>query len=320
MFGIVAKFNKILTINIPEFKLEKRYWDEIGKLADKRVDLPKDSLEIKTELKDADCVLIGFGVKMGKDEIDMAPKLKYIGSLATGYGGVDTKYAKARNIVVTNIPGYCTQGVAEFVIAIILNQLRDLGRGIKQVKEGNYSEAGFSPTEIKGKIFGVLGAGRIGTRVAELAKGFGADVRYWSRNKKGELESKGVKYQEADILIPMADFLSLNFSLCPDTTEFLNEKRISKIKSGAIVVNAAPMELVNLKALEKRLQKGDITFILDHSDEMTPENIAKLMKYDNCVIYPPIGYVTKEAGVAKQEIFVDNLENFLKGKPVNRVN
>ncbi len=76
----------------------------------------------------------------------------------------------------------------------------------------------------------------------------------------------------------------------------------------------------NLKALEKRLQKGDISFILDHSDEINPCDIKRLFQYKNCVIYPPIAYVTDEAKVAKQEIFVENIENFLKGTPTNKVN
>ena len=80
------------------------------------------------------------------------------------------------------------------------------------------------------------------------------------------------------------------------------------------------MELVNIGALEKRLQKGDITFILDHSDEMKEEDLQKLSKYKNCIIYPPIAYLSKEAQRTKQEIFVSNIENFLKGKATNQVN
>lgn len=316
----MTKFKKVLTINIAKFKLEDKYWKKISEISERQVDLEKDSLEIKNQLKDTDAVLIGFGVKIGKEEIDSAPELKYIGSLATGFGGVDIEYAKSKNIVVTNIPGYCTEAVAEFVIAMILDLLRELQRGRDQVRVENCSEAGFSPTEIKGKKFGVLGAGRIGSRIAELAKAFGAEVNYWSRNIKENLENQGIKFEDAETLISNSDFLSLNFSLSPETNEFLSEERIEKIKSGAVVVNAAPMELINLDALEKRLQKGDITFILDHADEMSSENLARFLKYKNCVIYPPIGYVSKEASIAKQEIFIDNLEKFLQGTPINRVN
>jgi len=80
------------------------------------------------------------------------------------------------------------------------------------------------------------------------------------------------------------------------------------------------MELVDIDALEKRLQKGDITFIFDHADELTPEQAKQLTQHDNCIAYPPIANMTKEATLAKQKMFVDNLENFLQGTPTNKVN
>ena len=109
-------------------------------------------------------------------------------------------------------------------------------------------------------------------------------------------------------------------ALNPETNGFLNAKRIAMIKSSAVVINTAPMELINTSALEKRLKKKDLTIILDHSDELEPTTIIQLSKYPNCILYPPIGYTTQEATSLKREIFVNNLENFLKGKPTNKVN
>jgi len=86
-----------------------------------------------------------------------------------------------------------------------------------------------------------------------------------------------------------------------------------------VFINVAPMELINLTALENQLKEGDITFIFDHPDEMNPEDVTKLSQYKNCVVYPPIGFVTKEARVLKQDIFVANIENFLREKASNRV-
>jgi len=313
-------FKKILTIGIDKSALDSAYWQRIEASAEKIINLAKNSSEIKDELADADCLLTGFGVIVDKEVIDSAPNLKYVGVLATAYGKVDIAYAKGKGISVCNIPGYATGAVAEFVFAVILDHIRDIERGRKQAKEGNYSEAGFSAIEIKNKVFGILGLGRIGSRVAEIALGFGADVCYWNIERIKEFEAKGVKYENADSLIPKCDFLSLHFAQVKDTENFLNEERIMKIKKGAIVINTAPMELVDIDALEKRLEKGDITFILDHSDEMSQEDIKKLSKFKNCIIYPPIAYVTREARIGKQEIFVGNIENFLKGSPTNQVN
>ncbi len=315
-----TKFQKILTIGINKSALDSEYWQRIEALAKKIINLAKDEPEIREQLTNTDCLLIGFGVTINKEVIDSAPNLKYIGVLATAYGKVDVDYAKIKGISVCNIPGYATEAVAEFVFAAILDHIREIERGKKQARKGNYSEAGFSAIEIKNKIFGILGLGRIGSRVAEIALGFGADVRYWSINRKKELEARGVKYEDANSLIPKCDFLSLHFAHVKDTEDFLNEKRIQKIKKGAVVINTAPMELVNIGALEKRLKNGDITFVLDHSDEISQENLKKLSKFKNFIIYPPIAYVTKEARMAKQEIFVENIKNFLKGTPTNQVN
>ena len=129
-----------------------------------------------------------------------------------------------------------------------------------------------------------------------------------------------MKYTDADDLIADADLMSLNLAQTKDAEKFLNKDRIEKIKKGAVVVNTAPMELVDIDALSERLAKGDITFILDHSDEMSEGNLNKISKYANCIVYPPMAYITKEARILKQKIFVENMQNFLNGSPTNKVN
>ena len=166
------------------------------------------------------------------------------------------------------------------------------------------------------QIFGVLGLGSIGNRVAELAYGFGADVRYWSRHKK----NVQFKYQDADLLIRESDFLSLNLAQTPETENFLNSNRIQSIKRGAVVINTVPMELVNVDALARRLAARDITFILDHADETPTETLNKISQFNNCIIYPPMAITTVEAQLAKKETFVNNIKAFLTGSPANVVN
>lgn len=162
--------------------------------------------------------------------------------------------------------------------------------------------------------------GRIGSRVAELALAFGANVSYWSRNRNKEFEAKGIKYQDIDKLLVECDFISLHLAFNKETELFLNENRISKIKVGALLLNLAPNELVDLIVLEKRLASSDIVYIMDHADELTLEQAKQLSQYKNFLMYPPIGYTTKEATIKKQEIFVGNVESFLEGLPVNKVN
>ena len=312
------KFKKMLIIGIDKHKLESEYWEKISSLAEQVVNVSKNSPEIDKHISGVDCLLLDFGIEIDKKFIENASELKYIGILATAYDKVDISFANKKGIVVCNIPGYSTESVAEFVFAAILEHIRELEKAKKQAREGNYSEVGFSAIELKNKIYGVFGAGRIGSRVAEIALGFGMNVRYWSRNRKKELETKGIKYEDSDTLIPKCDFISAHFAKTEETKDFFNAKRIQEIKKEAIIVNTISMETYDISALEKRLKNGDITFIFETDD--INENIKRLLKYKNCIAYPSIAYVSKEARIAKQEIFIKNIENFLKGSPINKVN
>ena len=289
------KFKKILVTGFGESDLDKSVWKEIDQLTNEVID------EID---KEVDCLFSKFN-KVDKALINSLPNLKYIGLLATGTGTVDLDYAKSQNITVCNIPGYCTQSVAEYVFGLILENLRDLERAKITARKGDFTGNGFSATEIKGKKFGIIGLGRIGQRVAEIAMGFGAEVSYWSKNRKKRAEKKGIRYQSLDRLVASSDFISLHTLTTKETENILNVKRIKSIKKDALVINVSGMELVDQTALAKRLKKGDIRFIFDHPDEMDKKDVDKLAKYVNCVVYPPIGYISVEARGNKQRIFVD---------------
>lgn len=314
------KFKKALLVGIDKSALGKEYWKRIEKAADKLVFVPKDSDKIQNELSDTDCLLVTFGFEVSKEHIDGAPNLKYIGTHSTAFGKVNSKYARKKGIPVCNLAHYSTESVAEFTIAAILEHLRKLEEGKIRARKGQYSPAGLRAWEIKDKVFGVLGLGSIGRRVAELALGFGADVRYWSKHRKKDAEKKEIKYQDPNSLIPLCDFLSINFAQTKDTARFFNAKRINSLKKDAVVINTAPMELIDIDALVERLKKKDITFIFDHPNVTDPKDIKKLSKYPNCIIYPPIAYITDEAKIVMQETFTSNIENFLKGSPTNVVN
>ncbi|EKE13797.1 MAG: D-3-phosphoglycerate dehydrogenase [uncultured bacterium] len=314
------KFKKILVVGIQKPQLDSSTWKSLYSLTEKIILLSPDSKNITKELKDTDCLLVYFN-KADKEMIDNAPNLKYIGALATGVGKIDSKYAVSKKIVITNIPGYSTESVAELVFAVLLENLREISRAKIESKKGNRSELGFSGREIKGKTFGVLGLGRIGARVAKIAKGFGADVYYWSKNRKKLTEKLGIKYSSLNDILKKSDIISIHFALNNQTNNILNKERVNSIKKEAIVINTAPMELINLDALKNRLKSKDITFIFDHTDlgDITEKKLKKLQQYNNCITYPVLGYISNEARVAKQEIFINNIKSFLKGKPINVV-
>ncbi len=315
------KFKIILMLGYNKSDLGEKEWTRLKKLSRSLVLLPKDSAKLNINLTNCDCLLVRLGAVVDKQMIDNAPKLKYIGMLGTGYGRIDAVYAAKKGITVCNIAGYGKESVAELAFGIIIDQIRNLEQMKIQARKGNYSEPSIPGTEIKGKKFGVIGLGNIGGRIAKIAKdGFQVDVSYWSRHRKKGAEKNGIKFQDVNELLVTSDFISLNLAYVPETKSFIDKQKIRLIKPGAIFLNLAPMELVDINALEKRLKKGNITFITDHADELSPKQVNQLSKYKTCVMYPPIGYVTREATAAKMGMFVHNIENYLNGNASNKVN
>lgn len=313
----MMKFNIIVVSGIDRGKLSRATWDRLNSLAERVVIAGPDKLV--AQCKDAEALLVGFEMIINTEVLAAAPKLRYIGVLGTAFDRVDSSAAKQRGIVVTNLPGYSTEAVAEWVFGVLLEHLRDLSRAKQGATQSNYSPAGFSGSEIKGKVFGVIGLGRIGARVAEIALGFGADVRYWSRTRKKDMEARGVTYEELAELVRQADFLSLHVAGTKDTENLLNRELTMNVKRDAIIVNTVSMKTIDVGALEERLQRGEITFIRMHSRSLTQEQWNRLRTFPNMIVYPAITNVTKEANQAREELFVRNIEQFLRGEPVNTV-
>jgi glycerate dehydrogenase len=312
------KLQKIVCLGFTGKELEDSYWQQLDNLAGNRVIVSEDKL---SENDDADALLVKLGAKVPKELIDKLTNLKYIGMLGTGYGGIDTAYASSKDITVTNIADYATEGVAEFTFGILIEWYRGVSRALGLAWDGVYEDDDHPGMEIKGKKFGVIGLGNIGKRTAELAQAFGADVSYWSRNRKEDAESKGIEYKELDDLLADSDIITLNLALNPETEGIINANRLKKIDTDdPIFINLSPMELIDFEALVTRLKQNNMVFLLDHSDEMTDEQLKQLKQIPRCKIYPAIGYTTREASQLKKQIYIDNIKNFLDGKPTNKVN
>lgn len=309
------KFKKAVLINISDTHFDKKYLGELNTLVDKKVSLDRNDSKLMSELKDCDCLLLGFQVTIDKEILDAAPNLKFINILATAYGTVDLKASAKRNIPVCNLGGYSMESVAEFTIAAILHEMRNLGEGLKRTRSNNYSFEGIRARELKNSNFGVIGLGRIGNRVAELAHGFGANISYWSHTKK----QSPFQYKELNDLLSTCKYISVNVAESPETLKLLNTANLSLIKSDSILISTVPPSVINTEALIERLSKKDITFIFDHPEEME-SGLDKLKLLSNCVIYPPIAFLSDEARIAKQEIFIANMKEFLAGKIQNKVN
>lgn len=310
------KFKKALAIGIDEESLDKEYWQQINDLVETIVKVPKDDSKIKTEIVDSDCLLTGFQVDVDRQLIESAKNLKYIGVSATAFGTIDIKAAAEKGIPVCNLAGYSSESVAEFTVAVLLSKIRKLEVGRAMADKGEYWDAGFSSVGLKGSKFGVVGLGSIGNRVAELAASFGADVCYWSRSEK----QAGFNRVELNELLSSCDYISLNVAQTDETNNLINADNLKLVKPGAVMVSTVPPEVVNTDALAEKLKQDDFTYITDHPDEMSKEDIAKIKDLPNCIIYPAIAYTTEEARQAKQNMLISNMKASLAGKPENKVN
>lgn len=312
--------NKALFLDLKEGDIEQKYLDRITKLFNTCEFLPKDDPKLFDILKDVDVLLAQAGTPIGREIIDASPNLKYIGMPATGYSSVDVAYAREKGISVCNLGGYSTEAVSEFCIAVLFEQARELERAKQQARNEDYSFDKFMGAELLGKTLGVVGAGKIGSRIAEIGLGIGMKVIYSSRSNKAELDSKGAVKKEIDEVLSQSDFVTLGLALNSETEGIISKEKIALLKKNCIFISLVPPQLVDQEAIMEKAKNGDITFIFDHSDDLDSSLAKRFLDTPNCIVYPPTAFRTAEATVARWEIFTSNVEKFSQGEPQNVVN
>ena len=177
-------------------------------------DRPPSKQELLAGVEDADALLCLLTDKIKSSTMKAAPKLKVISNVAVGYDNIDVKAATRRKILVTNTPGVLTQAVAEHTFALLMTIARRTAEADRFARKGKYK--GWSPTlflgaELKGKTLGVMGLGRIGSVVANIAKnGYGMNVVYYSEHRDEQAEAQGIKYASFDEVLIWSDFLSIH--------------------------------------------------------------------------------------------------------------
>jgi glycerate dehydrogenase len=258
---------------------------------------------------------------------DMAslPQLKYIGVLATGYNVVDIDAAKARGIVVTNIPAYSTASVAQMVFAHVLNITQRVGHYADENAKGRWTNSvdfcywDTNLVELDGKKMGIVGFGNIGQATARIALAFGMEVCVYTSKPQFALPS-GVKKMELDELFAECDVVSLHCPLTPDTKEMVNAERLKLMKSNAILINTGRGPLINEQDLADALNKGQISAA--GLDVLSIEPSVKenpLLGAKNCFITPHIAWATKEARMRLMDIAVNNLKSYQERNIINNV-
>ena len=299
-------------------------WEAMASLGELKVydrTSPKDLLE---RAEGAEVLITNKTLITGKD-MEALPQLKYIGVLATGYNVVDIESAKKKGIVVTNIPAYSTNSVAQMVFAHILNITQRVGHYACMNRQGKWSDnADFcywdtDLIELNGKWIGIVGYGNIGQATARIALAFGMKVGVFTSKAQSELP-EGIIKMDLDDLFKNCDIVSLHCPLTPSTQEMVNAERLSLMRSNAILINTGRGPLINEQDLANALNEGKIAAAgLDVLSIEPPVPSNPLLSARNCFITPHIAWATKEARIRLMQIAVDNLKEFKRGNIINNV-
>ncbi|HBE77963.1 MAG TPA: glycerate dehydrogenase [Firmicutes bacterium] len=264
---------------------------------------------------------------LGEKELSQLSGLKFVGLLATGYNVVDVNYARKQNITVTNIPTYGTNSVAQMVFALILEMTQHVQHHSDTVMDGKWAQCrdfcywNYSLIELAGKTMGIIGFGRIGQAVADIAEGFKMKVIAYDSFKSDQSKRKNFKWVELDELLAASDFVSLHCPLFPETKGIINKESLQKMKKTAFIFNTSRGPLVVDVDLADALNNGMIAGAgLDVLSVEPPQADNPLFRAKNCLITPHISWATKEARARLMDIAVDNLKQFIAGTPVNVVN
>jgi glycerate dehydrogenase len=259
--------------------------------------------------------------------IEQAPHLRFIAVSATGFDCVDVAAARRRGIPVANVPEYGTASVAQFVFALLLELCHHVGLHAEAVRSGEWVRAPefcfwkTPQTELAGKALGIVGHGRIGRRVGELAHAFGMSVLAHSRFRSSPPAYQPFTWVDLDELFARADVISLHCPLTTETAGLVNRQRLRLIKPRALLLNTSRGGLVVEADLAEALNQGQLAGAavdVVSREPIQPDN--PLLTAPNCVLTPHIAWATREARRRLLEATVANVANFLAGRPTHVVN
>ena len=275
---------------------------------------------------DAD-ILVTNKTVLTADILSQLPKLRYISTLATGYNVIDTAYAREKGITVSNIPAYSTDGVAQLVFALILEIVNHVALHNKSVKEGDWCKSEHfcywkAPiAELAHKTLGIVGFGKIGSAVAQIANVFGMNVIAYSPNTRTYSGFGEVTFKTLDEVIAESDFVSLHCPLTDSTNGLVNMEFLKKMKKTAILINTSRGPVINEADLKKALDEGIIAAAgVDVLSAEPAREDNPLLTCENCIITPHIAWASFEARSRLMSIFKSNVEAFVADKPINVVN
>ena len=270
---------------------------------------------------DADIIILNK-TAITEEILCACPSVKLICIMATGYNVVDCAAAAKRNIPVCNVPGYGTNAVAQFTIALLLELCNRVGLHNDSVHNGEWSACPdfcywkTPQMELYGKTFGIIGYGTIGRAVGKIAEAFGMKVLKYSRTHHA-----GTDYVDLNTLLKESDIISLHAPLFPETFHLINQDTISQMKDGAILLNTARGSLIDEAAVANALHSGKLRgAAVDVVDSEPIPASSPLLSAPNCIITPHMAWAPLEARQRIMDICAESIRAFLKGEKKNVVN
>lgn len=254
------------------------------------------------------------------------PDLRYVGVLATGYNVVDLAAARARGILVTNIPAYSTDSVAQFVFALLLELCSKVALHDQAVRDGEWARANQfcfwkAPlVELAGKTMGLVGYGNIGSAVARIALAFGMQVLACTPHPEKAASPSGVAFASLDEVLAQSDVVSLHCPLFDSTHRLIRAETIATMKDGAILINTSRGPVVDEADLAAALTSGKLSAAaVDVLCQEPPADGSPLIGLSNCIVTPHIAWAPREARLRLLDVAAANLRGWLAGEPQNVV-
>ncbi len=272
-----------------------------------------------------DGVLTSLTDKMDKETIDKLPdSIKIISNFAVGFGNIDLEAARKRGIVVTNTPEVLSDATAEIGILLILGACRRAAEGIEAARDSNWKWSAdyLIGKQLTGTRLGVLGMGRIGQKIAKIAKSLGMIIHYHNRSKLSEEKEQGAIYHDSlKSLFSVSDVLSICCPATKETQNMINKETVDYFPKGAVITNVARGDIVDDEALIDALNKKKIYAAGLDVYKNEPNLNSGYLKIKSVFILPHLGSATKDTRIAMANLAIDNIDEFFQtGKCKNKVN
>jgi glyoxylate reductase len=272
-----------------------------------------------------DGILSSLTDKMDKQTIDKLPgTVKIISNFAVGFGNIDLEAAKKRDIIVTNTPEVLSDATAEIGVLLILGACRRAAEGIESAKEGGWKWSAdyLIGKQLTGTRLGVLGMGRIGQKIASIAKSLGMIIHYHNRSKLSPEKEKGAIYHDSlKSLFAVSDVLSICCPASKETENMINKETVEYFPKGAVITNIARGDIIDDEALIDALNRRKIYAAGLDVYKNEPNLNPGYLKIKSAFILPHLGSATKDTRIAMANLAIDNIDEFFKtGKCKNKVN